>query len=170
MRSAETEALGKRMNMNDIIRKAKRICMAYCIKAIISPTCMVDWATWWEPTQMIRMVNPFMISIITGIISTMTRLTNRLVLVRSLLALSKRFSSNGCLLKARITIMPDRSSRVTRLRRSIRLCTILNFGRVIEKMVRIIPSRTMTARAMIHHMEVLLPTALITPPTPMMGA
>ena len=111
-----------------------------------------------------------MISIITGIMTTMTRLMNRLVLVRSWLALSKRFSSNACMLKARMTIMPDRFSRVTRLSRSIRLWMILNLGRAIEKTMMIRPSSTTTATAMIHHMDELLPSARITPPTPMMGA
>ena len=53
MRSPETEARGRMMNMIDSIRKEKTICMAYCMKAIMSPTCMVDAATWCAPTQMI---------------------------------------------------------------------------------------------------------------------
>ncbi len=111
MRSADTEARGRMINIIESIRKAKTIWMAYCMKAIMSPTCICDWATSWAPTQMIRTVMPFMTSIMTGIITTMTRLMNRLTEVRSTLALSKRFSSNSCMLKARMTIMPDRFSR-----------------------------------------------------------
>ena len=119
---------------------------------------------------MISSVRQFMTSIITGIITTMMRLMNSMVLVRSLLALSKRSSSKDCMLKARMTIMPDRFSRVTRLSRSISFWMILNFGRAMEKTVRIKPSRTTTARAMIHHMMELFPCARMTPPTPMIGA
>ncbi len=42
------------MNIIDIIKKAKTICMAYCMNAIMSPTCMFDSATWWAPTQMMQ--------------------------------------------------------------------------------------------------------------------
>ena len=60
--------------------------------------------------------SPFMISIIRGIITTIRRLMNKLMAVRSRLALSKRCPSKACMLKARITIMPARFSRATRLR------------------------------------------------------
>ena len=107
------------MNMNENIRKAMTICMAYCMKAIMSPTCMFEAATCLAPTQMIASISTFMISIINGNMMTMTRLTNRPRWSASMLALSKRFSSNFCMLKARTTIMPDRFSRITRLMRSI---------------------------------------------------
>jgi hypothetical protein len=74
------------------------------------------------------------------------------------------------MLKARMTIMPERFSRITRLSRSIRLCMILNFGKAIENTTRIKPIRTMTARAIIHHIEALLASAMMMPPTPMIGA
>ena len=74
------------------------------------------------------------------------------------------------MLKARMTIIPARFSRVTRLSRSIRLWMILNLGRAMVKTVRIRPNRMTTARAMVHHMEVDFARARITPPTPMMGA
>ena len=47
---------------------------------------------------------------------------------------------------------------------------ILNLGSEIEKTIRIRPSRATTATAMIHHMEAPLPSARMTPPTPMIGA
>ena len=170
IRSPETAARGKKINNIDIIKKAKTICMAYCIKAIISPTCMVASATWWEPTQIIPNERPFMTSIITGIIVTITRATNKPVSVKSRLAISKRFSSSSCLLNARITIMPDRFSRVTRFSRSIRSCIILNFGTAIIKTMMIKPTKVTTATAIIHHILALFSTARIIPPIPMMGA
>ncbi len=111
-----------------------------------------------------------MMNIITGIMVTITRATNRLVLVKSRLALSKRCASSPCLLKARITIMPDRFSRMTRLSRSIRLCMILNLGKDMANTTRIRLSSATTATAMIHHMLAPLPIARMTPPTPMIGA
>ena len=77
MRSAETAARGSMMNIIDSMRKAKMICMAYCMKAIMSPTCMSTGATWCAPTQMMSSESPFMMSIMTGIMTTMTRLMNR---------------------------------------------------------------------------------------------
>ena len=156
--------------MNDSIRNEKTICMAYCRNAIMSPTCMLPSATWWLPTQMMASVTPFMTSIMSGIMKAMTRLTNSIVLVRSVLALSKRFSSNSCRLNARITIMPDRFSRITRFSRSIRVCIRRNRGITIENTVRIRPMITTTASAMIHHMDRSLLTARMMPPTAMIGA
>ncbi len=120
MRPAETLALGKMMNINDIIKKENTICMAYCRKAIISPTCIWASATWCAPIQMISSDRPFMITVMLGNMLTIARLTYRVVPVRSLLAWSKRFSSKGCILNARMTIIPDRFSRATRLSRSSR--------------------------------------------------
>ena len=152
------------------MRKAKTICMAYCRNAIMSPTCMLASATWCAPVHKISRDRPFKSSIITGIMMTMTRLTNSMVPVRSLLALSKRFCSNSCLLKARMTIIPDRFSRITRLSRSIRPWMLLNLGTEIEYTINTRPSSTATASAMIHHIVGFLLMARITPPMPMMGA
>jgi len=40
--AAPPEARGRKMNIIDNIRNEKTICMAYCMKAIISPTCRLD--------------------------------------------------------------------------------------------------------------------------------
>ena len=120
IRSPDTAARGMKMNIIESIRKANTICMAYWRKAIISPTCMDAAATCWEPTQMIARDSPFMISIMIGNMVTMTLATNRLLSVRLRLAFSNLFSSYSCLLNARITIIPERLSRVTRLSLSIR--------------------------------------------------
>ncbi len=114
--------------------------------------------------------SPFMMSIISGIMITIKRLINRLTAVNSRLALSKRSSSNACMLNARMTIMPDRFSRATRFIRSISFWMILNLGRAIEMTITTRPISTITATAMIHHIDPPLPTARMTPPTPMMGA
>ena len=44
---------GRMMNIIESIRKAKTICMAYCMKAIISPTCIWRLSHLVAPTQMI---------------------------------------------------------------------------------------------------------------------
>ncbi len=119
MRSPDTDARGSMMNMKESIRKEKTICMVYWRKAIMSPTCMLPAATWWLPTQMMISDRPFMTSIMAGIMIAKTRLTKSIVPVRSRLALSKRSCSKYCRLNARMTIMPERFSRVTRFRRSI---------------------------------------------------
>ena len=131
---------------------------------------MVAWATCWEPTQIMPSERPFNNNIISGIIVIITRATNNPVLVRSRLAISKRPASSSCLLKARMTIMPERFSRVTRFILSMSSCINLNFGTEIENTIRINPRSTMTARAISHHMLGLLSIARITPPTPMIGA
>ena len=56
-RTAETLARGSMIKTKEIIRKAKIICMAYCMAAIISPTCMAPISTCWAPTQMISSID-----------------------------------------------------------------------------------------------------------------
>ena len=170
IRPPETEARGRMMNIIDIIRKEKTTCIAYCRKAIISPTCSVDAATWCAPTQMMSTDKPFINSIITGIMITMMRLTKRLLLVRSTFALSKRSSSKFWVLKARMTMIPERASRVTRLSRSMRLWMRLKRGRATMNTVMINASSSPTPRPMIQVMEGLLATARMMAPTPMIGA
>ncbi len=170
MRSAETEARGRMMNIMDMNMNAKKICMVYCINAIISPTCMRAAATWCAPTHTTRMETLLIRNIMTGIMITITRLTNRLLPVRSRLAWSKRRSSNSCWLKARTTIMPLKFSRTTRFRLSIRVWISLKRGSVTEKTLMMTASSTATIRAMIHHIEGALSSARIMPPMPMMGA
>ena len=48
----------------------------------------------WPPNQTISRLMPFMISVMAGIIKVMVRLVNSWVFIRSLLAASKRSSSN----------------------------------------------------------------------------
>jgi len=170
MRSAETAARGRVTKITDIIIKAITICMAYCIKAIMSPTCRVDSAIWCAPTQMMPSDRPLMMSVMMGMSTAMARATNSMVLVRSRLAPSKRASSSCCLLNARMTIMPVRCSRITRFRRSIFCWMTRNLGMAMENMTASTPSRAITARAMSHTMLVERSMARITPPMPRIGA
>ncbi len=110
MRLAETWALGSIM---DIMMKAKKICIAYCMKAIMSPTCIEACATWWAPTQMMMRETPFMMSIMTGIITTITRFTKSRFPVRSLLALSKRSSSWPCMTSLFVRVMREAVEKVS---------------------------------------------------------
>ena len=102
----------------DIIMKAKTTIMAYCMKAIISPTRMCTWATSCAPTQRMPTIAAFITSIMKGMTTTKTRLTNRVRRVRVRFSTSKREASWSSRLKARTTIMPVRFSRTTRFTRS----------------------------------------------------
>ena len=170
MRPAETEARGTITNIMLIMRKLIMICMVYWMKAIMSPTCMAESAIWWPPTHTISRETPFITSIITGIIVAMARNTNRLLSARSLLALSKRFSSKSCVANARMTIMPERFSRLTRFSLSTSCCMILKRGMAMAEIVQMRPRMSTTASAMTHAMLTLLLRAIMVPPIPMMGA
>ena len=92
-RFAATHARGSIIEVIDSIRKDIIIIIEYWMKAIRSPTCIVPPSIKSAPTQMISSETPFMMNVISGIISVIVRLTNRLVFVSSTLALSNRFSS-----------------------------------------------------------------------------
>lgn len=100
----------------------------------------------------------------------MTRLTNRLVLVKFRLALSNRSSSCFSVLNARMTGSPVRISRVTRLSLSTSFCMRLNFGMATANSTSTIAMIASTATPMIQAIDELVFITLITPPTPMMGA
>ena len=122
MRSAETLARGTMMNMALMNRKLMMTCIAYWMKAIMSPTCRRLSAIWCPPNHTISRLTPFITSVITGIITVMARLTNSVLSVRSLLASSKRRCMKGWFANARTTIMPDSSSRATRFSLSTSFC------------------------------------------------
>ena len=157
MRAADTLALGSITNIMAIIKKDIMICIAYWIKAIISPICKVEAAMAWPPTHIITKELTFITSIIAGIIPAITRCTKRLVWVNSWLA-------------SRTTIMPERCSRLMRFSLSIMPCKALNFGSATAMTTITSPSITATAAATIQLMETLFSTAKITPPMPIMGA
>jgi len=122
------------------------------------------------PIQRINIVIPFIINVITGTIKDITRLTNRLVLIKSLLALSNLFSSVFSLLNARITGSPVRISLVTRFKLSNNFCINLNLG--IAKINKVPTKQSIknTPKAIIQVMEVLVFKTLMTPPIARIGA
>ena len=111
-----------------------------------------------------------MISIIVGIINVIHLFTNRLVFVRSIFAFSKRSSSCFSRLNARITGIPVRISRETRFRRSISVCSLVNFGIATWNNTKITIRIRPTATPRIHVMEESVFNTLITPPIPRIGA
>ena len=113
---------------------------------------------------------PFMIRVIKGIMATMARLVNSWVPIRSLLALSKRCSSNCSRLKARTGIMPVRISRLTRFSRSTSVCMILNLGMATLIRKRMSSSSKATSSTTIQDSPEELPMTCSTPPMPRMGA
>ena len=167
---ADTVALGSIIDIIEIIRKDMTICMVYWINAIKSPTCIPPALILSAPTQTISTVTAFMVSIIAGIMQVITRLTNRLVLVKSLLTPSKRFSSYFWVPKARITHKPDRISRETRFSLSTSFCISLNRGIVILKSTTTRLSTATTATPMTQNMELFFCKAMTHPPTATMGA
>ena len=128
IRSAATAARGSMIDIIVSIRNDITIIIAYVMKAVIAPTCILPASIFLAPNQTMPTVKTFMIIIIPGIINVITRFANNVVLVRSLLAASKRSSSVSSRPNARITESPVRISRETRLIRSTNFCINLNFG------------------------------------------
>ena len=122
------------------------------------------------PNQTMSRLVPFMIRVINGIMATIVRLVKSCVFIRSVLALSKRSSSNFSRLKARMGMMPVRISRLTRFSRSTRACICLNFGMATFISTVISTSSAATATKMIHSRPVLPLATCRMPPMPKMGA
>ncbi|MNN47608.1 hypothetical protein D3C81_1620370 [compost metagenome] len=80
-------------NIIDTITRENMICIAYCKKAIKSPTCICSASIRRPPYQMIATEDRFMTSIIIGIINAITLLTLIEVSVKSRFASPKRFFS-----------------------------------------------------------------------------
>ena len=172
IRPADTEARGRMMKTMEIIIKLIMICTAYCIKAIMLPTS-ATLAAERAAIHTTTRDTPFITMFITGIISEMVRLTNRWFWVRSRLAASKRFSSWASVLKARMTIRPERRSRATRFSRSSSFCARLNRGMttiISTTISEIITTRDTAMVATMPGMLVALAWARRMPPMPMMGA
>ena len=102
--------------------------------------------------------------------ATMARLVNSWVPIRSLLALSKRCSSNCSRLKARTGMMPVRISRLTRFSRSTSVCMILNLGMAMFIRKKDEQQQKATSSTTIQERPERLPTTWSTPPMPRMGA
>ena len=111
-----------------------------------------------------------MIKFMIGIRVAMALLTNKLTFVKSLLALSKRFSLNFSLPKALMTKTPDKFSRIVKFNLSIKVCIILNFGNTTT--IAITKTTTITTK-IIPMIQVILGEfviALYNAPTPIIGA
>ena len=147
------------MNLMLMNKKLMITCMAYWMKAIISPTCRLLAAICLPPNQTISSDRPFITSIMKGIMVAMARFTNSVLPVRSLLAFSNRFCMKGWLEKA-----------LTRFSRSIRVCIFLKRGMATANRVRINPSITIRARASTQARFRHLDRPIIRPPMPIMGA
>ena len=78
----------------EIIRKAKIACVAYCMKASMSPICNVPASIRWAPTQMTAIDVKFRTSSMTGCMTAVSRLTERLGGVRSRLRRSNLLLRN----------------------------------------------------------------------------
>ena len=152
------------------IRKDITICIVYVINASISPTCRFPRSMPFAPNHTIIRVIPFIMNIISGIMKFIILPVKSWVSIRSLFALSNRFSSYFSRLKARITDTPVRISLDTRFSRSTSFCIILNLGIAICMRSRTISMMTRTATPMIHPIPVRVPATLMIPPIPMIGA
>ena len=69
-----------KMAIEEMNRKDMITCIAYCMKAIISPTCSFPRSIPRAPEYTVSTVTRFMIKAMNGPIKAMSRLTKRLVL------------------------------------------------------------------------------------------
>ena len=158
------------MSIKEIIKNAMIIWIAYCIKAIMSPTCICEFSILWLPVQMIKTEIKFIKSIMDGIIITMALFIKRSVCVNFLFASSNLFSSKLCAPKALITRIPLKFSFVTKLNISTSFWTRLNFGNIIMKTLTIRTTKINIPRRIVQYIETLLLKAIIIPPRASIGA
>ena len=142
------------------------------MNAIILPTSEMSFAL-TAAIHTTAMLTPNITIVIAGLRTAITLYANSDVLVRSLLASSKRFSSCAWVLNARMTISPASSSCATWLTRSILVCICLNLGSTVAIITIIATKSTATATATTMtspDIPRLNRTALMMPPMPMTGA
>ncbi len=75
-RWAATSARGSMMEIMPIIKNDITMTMAYVMKAIMSPVCMVPASMEWPPTHTMSTEVAFITSIMAGIMKVMVRLVN----------------------------------------------------------------------------------------------
>ena len=138
--------------------------------AIISPISSVPSLIAFAPNHTIAIVEKFIIIVIAGITIAIVLCTKRFVIRRSLLDFSNRFSSCFSLPNARITIRPERFSRLTRLSLSISFCSALILGIAAMRPIPIMLSRIPTATSRIQLIPLLLLSASMMLPTAIVGA
>jgi len=158
------------MNRREVITNENMICMAYCRKAIISPTCMLPLSIRMPPAHTITILVKFITSIIMGSIDAFTILTLMAVEVSSLFASPNRFFSWPMRLKARITRIPVRFSRSTRLSLSSFTCIALKSGMPLRAIIRSMPARSGSTTTKTSERVASLDTAIIIPPIHISGA
>ena len=154
----------------DNMRNAKITCIAYCMKASMSPIRSSFWSILWAPTQTTVIDVKFSSRIITGCITPMIRLTVMLTFIKSALVCSNRACSHASRSKARMTRMPVSRSRVTRLRRSTSCCKRVKRGMASNSNATMTTKSTPTATAMIQVIDGARSYALMTAPMPIKGA
>ena len=134
------------------------------------PTGISPLAMRLPPNQTTATLDRFITSMSAGIISAKIRLTRSVVSVRSAFASANRASSCSVRTNARITRMPVRFSRSTRLMRSILTCMARNNGTAltITPPMRAIMIGTITSSSSDSGASCRI--AMRNPPTAMSGA
>ena len=115
-------------------------------------------------------VTPYMMSVMTGPMNAMVRLTNSCVSRSAALAAPKRSSSCRSRWNARMTGRPVSTSRLTRLTSSTRCCMVRNCGMATFISTPTSSSIAATASAMIQPRPVFVRATMTMPPRPMIGA
>ena len=122
------------------------------------------------PNQSTATLDRFRIAISVGMARAKIRLTRSVVEVRSAFAAWNRRCSDGTRRNARITRTPVICSRSTWLMRSILACMDRNSGTTMTRITPITTAMTGTATASSGDSAEPSLTAMITPPTHMIGA
>ena len=171
IRFADTDALGNSIEIIEIIKNAITICIVYCKKAIMSPTCIIPSSILCPPTQIINIIIACIMNIIAGIIKLIALFTNTLFFIKFVFASSNLFSSLFCVLNALITGKPVKISLATKFNLSIKSCIFLNLGIATINNAKTTAIISITAKAITHAIErVPVLITLITPPIPIIGA
>ena len=124
----------------------------------------------FAPNHSIMTVTPYIMSVMTGPMNAMVRLTNSCVSRSAALAAPKRSSSCRSRWNARMTGRPVSTSRLTRLTSSTRCCMARNCGMAIFMSTPTSSSIAATASAMIQPRPVFVRATMTMPPRPMIGA
>ena len=156
--------------MNEMLSRENSILIAYWTKAMSPPTSRLPASTLWLPIHMRPIIVKLMVNMMRGIIDAMIRLTLRWVSTKSLLAASNRSASCSSRLKARTTRIPVRFSRRTRLSLSILAWMALKRGIPLRIPQVIKRARKGRAHISVRDRSGSMDTAIMTPPTAMMGA
>ena len=129
----------------------------------MSPICMLPALMLFAPNHSIMTVTPYMMSVMTGPMNAMVRLTNSCVSRSAALAAPKRSSSCRSRWNARMTGRPVSTS-------STRCCMVRNCGMATFISTPTSSSIAATASAMIQPRPVFVRATMTMPPRPMIGA